>query len=221
MEEKRPDSGRKGRWSRIFVSHIKLWIFLAILVLAWMLSAGIRAGRDARLQRGISSRVLRFHVLANSDGEKDQAVKLKVRDGVLDWLEQELTPQEQNHLDLMSQRVAELLPAIEQKAYEILEEDGVSYGVKAELGVSRFPEKTYGDCTVPAGNYTALRLLLGKAEGRNWWCVLFPRLCFLDCVHAVLPQESERQLQNVLTEEEYESLFDPGKDEYKICFRYF
>lgn len=221
MKEKKEASEKAGRWAGVFVSHIKLWIFLWILILAWLISMGVRAGKEALLQQGISRQVLRFHVLANSDESEDQAVKLKVRDGVLDWLEQELTPQEQENLDLMTRRVAELLPAVEQKACEILEENGFSYGVKAELGVSRFPEKTYGNCTFPAGNYTALRILLGKARGQNWWCILFPKLCFLDCVHAVLPQESERQLQNVLTEEEYESLFDPAEDEYQICFRYF
>ncbi|MDO5345101.1 MAG: stage II sporulation protein R [Lachnospiraceae bacterium] len=218
---KKENSGMTGRWKTLFVSNIKLWIFLAILLIAWGISAGVRREKDFRLQQGISRQVLRFHVLANSDEDADQAVKLQVRDGVLDWLEQKLTAEEQDRLELMSERVEELLPDIEQKASEILRENGFSYGVRAELGSSRFPEKTYGNCTFPAGTYTALRIMLGEAKGHNWWCILFPKLCFLDCVHAVLPQESEKQLQNVLTEEEYESLFDPAEDTYKISFRYF
>lgn len=205
----------------VVVSNIKLWIFLWILLIAWLASAGVRQRKELRLQQGISRQVLRFHVLANSDEDADQAVKLQVRDGVLEWLEQELTPEEQERLELMSERVEELLPEIEQKASEILRANGFSYGARAELGCSYFPEKTYGNCTFPAGTYTALRIMLGKAKGHNWWCILFPKLCFLDCVHAVLPQESDKQLQSVLTEEEYESLFDPAEDEYKICFRYF
>lgn len=208
-------------WKAVFASDIKLWIFLLILAAAWMLSAGVRQIRAFQLQQGISRQVLRFHVLANSDEAADQKVKLQVRDGVLEWLEQQLNQEEQEDLDRMLERVEELLPDIEQKADEILQANGFSYVAKAKLGVSRFPEKTYGDCTFPAGKYTALQIMLGKARGQNWWCILFPRLCFLDCVHAVLPGESEDQLRNVLTEEEYESLFDPAKDEYKICFRYF
>lgn len=91
--------------------------------------------------------------------------------------------------------------------------------VHAELTNTRFPEKTYGDCTFPAGNYDALRITIGEAKGKNWWCVLFPSLCFVDTVHGVVPEESKELLKNVLTEEEYESLFTPGKSEYKVRWK--
>lgn len=195
--------------------------FAAILLLAWLLSGFMRQAEAARLQQGISREVLRFHVLANSDSPKDQAVKLQVRDGVLEWLEEELTEEEMGDLSLMEKKIGQLLPQIQSLADRIVKENGMDYETRAQLGESLFPRKTYGNCTFPAGPYTALRLLLGKAEGQNWWCVLFPRLCFLDCVHAVVPEESQKQLQNVLTEEEYESLFDPMEDDYRIGFRYF
>ena len=206
---------------RIFFSHIKIWCFLGIMLIAWGASALTQKAQASRLQQGISRAVLRFHVLANSDEEEDQAVKLKVRDGVLEWLEGALTEEELNDLELMEKRIKELLPQIAEEASQILRQNGMDYEARAELGESLFPEKTYGNCTFPAGRYTALRILLGEAGGKNWWCVLFPRLCFLDCVHAVVPEESQEQLQNVLTEEEYESLFDPSEDSYRISFRYF
>ena len=204
-------------WSR----HIKLWVFLILLAAAWVVSSGVRQARADALQRGIGSQVLRFHVLANSDSHEDQQTKLMVRDGILAWLETALSKEEQNDLALMEGRVETLLPKIQEQANQILRERGCDYTARAVLGESYFPRKTYGDCTFPAGNYQALRILLGEAKGQNWWCVLFPRLCFLDCVHAVLPQQSQSQLKQVLTEEEYESLFDPGEDEYRITCRYF
>ena len=200
---------------------VKGLLLLVLLVLSWILSVGIPHAQAAMLQKGISREVLRFHVLANSDSLADQEVKLKVRDDVHRWLEQELTEEEQGDLVLMEQKINKLLPQIEQHGKEELRENGFSYTVTASLSRDYFPEKTYGDCTFPAGIYTALRICLGEAQGQNWWCVLFPRLCFMDCVHAVLPEQSQEELKNVLTEEEYESLFDPAKDEYRICFRYF
>lgn len=209
----------KGKVRLFFL--LKAGCFAAILLLAWLLSGFMRQAEAARLQQGISREVLRFHVLANSDSPEDQAVKLQVRDGVLEWLEGELTEEEMGDLALMEKKIGELLPQIQSLSDRIVKENGMDYEARAQLGESLFPRKTYGNCTFPAGPYTALRLLLGKAEGQNWWCVLFPRLCFLDCVHAVVPEESQKQLQNVLTEEEYESLFDPMEDDYRIGFRYF
>ena len=209
----------KGKVRLFFL--LKAGCFAAILFLAWLLSGFMRQAEAARLQQGISREVLRFHVLANSDSPEDQAAKLQVRDGVLEWLEGELTEEEMGDLALMEKKIGELLPQIQSLSDRIVKENGMDYEARAQLGESLFPRKTYGNCTFPAGPYTALRLLLGKAEGQNWWCVLFPRLCFLDCVHAVVPEESQKQLQNVLTEEEYESLFDPMKDDYRIGFRYF
>lgn len=208
---------KRNFWNR----HIKLWVFLILLAAAWIVSSGIRQARAAALQRGIGSQVLRFHVLANSDSHEDQQTKLLVRDGILAWLETQLSREEQNDLALMEERVEALLPEIQEYANGILKERDCTYTARAVLEETYFPRKTYGDCTFPPGNYQALRILLGEAKGQNWWCVLFPRLCFLDCVHAVLPKQSQSQLKQVLTEEEYESLFDPGEDEYRITFRYF
>ena len=165
----------------------------------------------------IEDKVLRLHVIANSDSEEDQALKLKVRDQVLATLK----PLHENAEDRSSSEaiVRAHLSEVEAAARETAWQEKPGENVHAELTNTRFPEKTYGDCTFPAGNYDALRITIGEAKGKNWWCVLFPSLCFVDTVHGVVPEESKELLKNVLTEEEYESLFTPGKSEYKVRWK--
>lgn len=171
-------------------------------------------GKAAGIQQGIAGEILRFHVIANSDSKEDQALKLKVRDAVVEYMKDLLEGAED--LEETKGRVAERLAGIEELAMRIVEKEQAGYPVHAELTERYFPRKSYGDCTFPAGRYEALRICIGKAEGKNWWCVLFPNLCFVDSIHAVVPEEQKKELKNVLTEEEYESLFDWKHSEFKI-----
>ena len=189
----------------------RLLLFLAVCFAAVLFfSQAAAAGR-------IKDKVLRLHVIANSDSEEDQALKLKVRDQVLATLK----PLLENAEDRSSSEaiVRAHLSEVEAAARETAWQEKPGENVHAELTNTRFPEKTYGDCTFPAGNYDALRITIGEAKGKNWWCVLFPSLCFVDTVHGVVPEESKELLKNVLTEEEYESLFTPGKSEYKVRWK--
>lgn len=171
-------------------------------------------GKAAGIQQGIAGEILRFHVIANSDSKEDQALKLKVRDAVVEYMKDLLEGAED--LEETKGRVAERLADIEELAMRIVEKEQAGYPVHAELTECYFPRKSYGDCTFPAGRYEALRICIGKAEGKNWWCVLFPNLCFVDSIYAVVPEEQKKELKNVLTEEEYESLFDWKHSEFKI-----
>ncbi|MCD7762660.1 MAG: stage II sporulation protein R [Lachnospiraceae bacterium] len=190
------------------------------LLMAVFLNATVAAARQNILQQGIAEEVLRFHVLANSDSEEDQKVKIQVRDAVLEWMEEELTQEEQTGREEAAEFVSENLTQIEEIANAVLEGQGMSYRASAELTQSWFPDRTYGDCTFPAGWYEALRIRLGEAKGQNWWCVLYPALCFSDCLHAVINEEDLIRLEDVLTVEEYESLLQsPGQ--WKISFRWF
>lgn len=171
-------------------------------------------GKAAGIQQGIAGEILRFHVIANSDRKEDQALKLKVRDAVVEYMKDLLEGAED--LEETKGRVAERLADVEELAMRIVEKEQAGYPVHAELTECYFPRKSYGDCTFPAGRYEALRICIGKAEGKNWWCVLFPNLCFVDSIHAVVPEEQKKELKNVLTEEEYESLFDWKHSEFKI-----
>lgn len=122
--------------------------------------------------------LIRFHVIANSDSTFDQSVKLAVRDGVIDEVNAILkTASSKQEAQIL---LAEHREKILQKANSILKQHHCNYGADAVLGTSLFPTKTYGDLTLPAGEYDAFRIILGEGEGKNWWCVLYPPLCFVD-----------------------------------------
>lgn len=156
---------------------------------------------QAQIQEHLAQEVLRFHILANSDSERDQSLKITVRDQVLDYLESEMP----KALDVMEAKrwMRRHVDELEELSRETVAANGYDYPVTAAVTTCWFPDKTYGDVTFPAGNYEALRIEIGDAQGHNWWCVLYPNLCFLDAANMVVPEESKIKLQNVLTEEEY------------------
>lgn len=123
----------------------------------------------------VCGEVLRLHIPANSDSEEDQAIKLKLRDFVLSEFSGELA--ECDNLDEAEEKARVLLPEIERKSTAFLEENGFSYGAKAELVTMNFTTREYDKLILPAGKYRAIRITLGSGEGHNWWCVIFPQLC--------------------------------------------
>lgn len=189
----------------VFERHaVKICVVLAIM--SALLVTGCICRRAemisrAQLQEHLADEVLRFHVLANSDSEADQAQKLAVRDAVLDYLEKEMP----GYLDEEGtvQWIRRHTDEIESVSQKMAGAAGKAYPVSAAVTTCWFPDRTYGDMTFPAGNYKALRIEIGAAEGHNWWCVLYPSLCFMDSVNAVMPEEGRQKLKNVLTEEEY------------------
>lgn len=153
------------------------------------------------VQEKLSGEVFRFHVLANSDSEEDQELKMKVKEAVVDYMRENLSGAENAaEAKAWAIRHKEELVRVSE---EVLRAEGCSDKVTAEVVRCEFPDKTYGDITFPAGWYDALRIRIGKAQGHNWWCVLYPNLCFMDSVHAVVPKEGKDELQSVLTDEEY------------------
>ena len=175
-----------------------------------------RAMRSQRIQQGISKEVLRLHVVANSDSTEDQELKMKVKETVVAYLRG--TMSDADSVDEARAQIEKHLPEIEAIAEEKMQREGYDYEAEAELGESYFPVKEYGDLTFPAGNYEALRVNLGKSAGKNWWCVMYPSLCFVDSTYQVVPESSKEKLKNSLTEEEYNSLLDGG-DEVHYSFR--
>jgi stage II sporulation protein R len=147
-------------------------VLLVTASLGWVYGAAVESGDYTK------AGLIRLHVLANSDTEGDQALKRKVRDAVLEYM----TPYMQTSTDKSDagKIILEHMPAIRSIAQQVVVESGYNYPVDVVLGDHRFPTKTYGNLSLPAGNYQALRILIGKAEGQNWWCVLFPPLCFVD-----------------------------------------
>lgn len=161
-------------------------------------------------QRAIAEQIIRLHVIANSDGEEDQEVKLKVKESIITYLRGEM--QDAVTVEEARQAIRDHLPEIEEIAQEKLLAEGYRYGARASLEKCYFPVKEYGDMTFPAGEYEALRVKLGDYQGRNWWCVMYPTLCFVDSTYQVVPDGSKEKLKQSLTEEEYNSLLDGGED---------
>lgn len=155
----------------------------------------------------IRPQVLRLHVLANSDSKEDQALKLKVRDAVLN--EGEKTLGSSLSKSDAQEKIKKCLPNLEKAAQDEIKRNGYSYSVSVEIGESFFPTKTYGDVTLPAGKYDAVRVLIGSAKGHNWWCVMFPNLC--------LPAaQTEPKMEDVLSKDEIKLV--KSKPKYEIRF---
>jgi len=155
-------SKRLRRWELALL----LGVAFAALLGAWL---------DGQ-QSALADKVIRLHVIANSDAPEDQALKLEVRDRVLERAE-ELIPAGAG-LEEVRCALEESLPALAQAGAELVGERGYGYPVSASLEDEVwFPTKEYGEFSLPAGQYTALRLVIGEGEGRNWWCVVFPPLC--------------------------------------------
>ena len=174
------------------------------------------AKRVANAQVKLADEVFRFHVLANSDMQEDQAVKERVRDAVGLYLKPLL--EEAEDLEETKQIVDENMDDIIAVAERTLQENGYDYSVSARITRTDFPEKSYGMYTFPAGEYEALQIVLGEGEGQNWWCVLYPNMCFRGSVFEVVEEEAGEALREVLSPWEYADVFDSGKVQLRFKF---
>ena len=156
----------------------------------------------------IRSSVLRMHVLANSDSEEDQALKQQVRDRLLE-ISREIYSHAATREEAVRQTNAHL-QLLQEEAQKVVALRGYDYRVSVALENSYFTTRTYGDVTLPAGNYQALRVVIGEGEGHNWWCVMFPPLCISAA------SEDEAQLSEVLTPEQMELVETDG---YEVRFK--
>lgn len=174
----------------------KLYIALALILSALSaLSAFASAERQA-----VEEAVLRLHVVAKSDSEEDQAIKLRVRDAVLEEFSKVsgTAKTKEEALLLAEQRKEALLLA----ARRVLKEEGTDYDASIRIGKSAFPKKRYGDVTLPAGYYEAVIVTLGEGRGHNWWCVMYPPLCAAAAVEDI-SEEGKRLLEEALPQGAY------------------
>ncbi len=181
-----------------------------------LLLTGIQYERRQRLQREIAERILRFHVLANSDTEADQTLKLAVRDAVGEMMGQALCGTDSR--EACEAVIAEQMDAIIAAAEQVIAAEGYDYKIQAYLTDVDFPVKTYGDYTFPAGTYEALEVVIGAGAGKNWWCVMYPNMCFSGSVYEIVDEEAEASLRRVLSPEEYEAVLETGN--YEVQFKY-
>lgn len=170
------------------------------------------------VSKDLSESVFRLHVIANSDEPDDQSLKYKVRDNVLSYM---------NNLCLNTKTKEEAIKiAINHQdefnkiAKQTILDNGYDYDVNIKIGIFDFPTKQYGDISFPAGSYDALRIEIGEAKGQNWWCVMFPPLCFVDMTSGVVPDESKKNLESSLSsEEEYILINDNKSNDIQFKFK--
>lgn len=164
----------------------------------------------------ISDSVFRLHVIANSNSVEDQNLKYHVRDNILQYMSSitsGITDKEK-----IMKIVSDNLETFKKIAQETVYQNGFNYNISIEIGNFKFPTKTYGDISFPPGFYDALKIKIGNAEGQNWWCVMFPPLCFIDVSSGIVPDESKEILESELPNEEY-LLISGNEKENKIKFK--
>ena len=163
--------------------------YRGILIIVMMLLVGVSGigfyliNENAKNNITVNEDLLRLHIVANSDYGLDQKIKLMLRDEMICLLRNDLEAANDKNQAIEKVRVA--LPDIEKACNEFLMSKGINYGAKVLLESANFPDRQYGSLFVPAGKYDALRIILGEGEGKNWWCVLFPPLCFIDLTSEV------------------------------------
>ena len=172
----------------------------------------ITAGKMQEIRESqihIAEQVIRFHIRANSDTEEDQQEKMLVKKQVVEYLQPLM-----NKASNIEEGRAILLAyqeEIKQVAEQVLETT-TGRTVNVFIAKEKFPMKRYGDMVFPPGEYEALRVDIGEAKGQNWWCVMYPSLCFINETHGIVPEVSKQKLKHVLTEQDYASL----KPEYHL-----
>ena len=192
---------------RIFVILILLSLFILISAISYV---------DA-VSNNIADSVFRLHVIANSDSKEDQELKLKVRDELLSYMNiiSKDSTSKQEAMQIANEHKEEFT----QIAKKVIKENGYNYTVNVQIGKADFPTKYYGDITLPAGTYDALKVQIGEAKGQNWWCVMFPPLCFVDVSTGIVPDNSKQELKQSLDNEEYDLISKTDNNEISFKFK--
>lgn len=196
-----------------------LLITLSIFTNTIYLKNGAISANDAiaETESTYKEKLIRFHVLANSDSLADQELKLKVRDQVIESMNDKFKAS--SSIEETRTIVLENIEAMKNTALEVIEAEGKNYPVEIKLEPHNFPTKTYGNFTLPAGEYEAVRILIGEAKGENWWCVMFPPLCFVDTNNAIVDSETDQTMKKHLTQEEYNEISTQGEKGDKIVLK--
>lgn len=192
----------------ISISNIKRLLLLLLLLFIYTFICAF--SYVSAVSTDIQDSVFRLHVIANSDSAEDQNLKYIVRDKVLEYINS-ISGNETSKEDVINLAKSNI-NEIQKIAENTINENGYNYSVKLNIGNFAFPTKTYGDISFPAGFYDALKIEIGEAKGQNWWCVMFPPLCFVDVTSGVVPEESKEVIKENLSEEEYELLSENSDD---------
>lgn len=200
--------------SRKRTYSLPIFIVSIIIGLAYAYITSKPNNDISTIQQGISHKIIRFHVIANSDSDADQALKLKVKEAVVNYTAELLCNSKSisETEDLLSSHTNDIISI----ANNVISENDYDYPVTAEITDTYFPTKSYGNYTFPPGTYRAFQIKIGEAKGKNWWCVLYPPLCFIDISHGTVNPESEELLKETLTTDEFQAV----SDEYTVKYRF-
>ena len=201
---------------------ISLCISALCFFTAFLITMSARTSGEEALASRIAPEILRFHILAESDSPHDQELKMGLKGLVLDYVHSQVPDsagKEELTAWLLNNKTS-----IESMSEDWLASQGKSCPVTLEVTQDYFPTKAYGDMVFPCGMYDAVRITIGEGKGHNWWCVLYPSLCYTDSLHAVVPETSKQTLACLLDEEDYSALLpqqEKGgkKPEVRVRFR--
>ncbi|GCD08518.1 stage II sporulation protein R [Clostridium tagluense] len=174
---------------------------ITIIIIISIVLSGSNVATKAT-QSDIAGKLIRFHVIANSDDKIDQGLKLKVRDSVLKYISPKLV--DCKNIEQSRKIINNEDKNIKKIAQGVINKNGFKYSVATTLSQENFPIKTYGNITLPQGKYEAYRIIIGSGIGQNWWCVMFPPLCFVDITKGnVSYDKTESEMKQVLSDDEY------------------
>ena len=196
-------------------TKIKMIIILSFLIFIYTSICALSYASN--ISRNISDNVFRLHVIANSDSKEDQDLKYKVRDNLIKYMNDICTncKNKQDAINLVTSHKEDF----KKIAYETIQKEGYNYDIQIEIGNFEFPTKEYGDISLPAGFYDALKVKIGTAKGHNWWCVMFPPLCFVDISSGIVPDESKEYLHDNMSEEEFALVSEKSGVDIKFKFK--
>ena len=188
---------------------MKKYILLLIVLISFLLLSAYSYANA--VSSNLENSVFRLHVIANSDSEEDQNLKYNVRDRLIEYMN--TLAKDLKTKDEVIKIAKEHLKDFKNIAQDVVKENGYDYNVDVEIGNFSFPTKTYGDISFPAGFYDSLKVKIGNAKGQNWWCVMFPPLCFVDVTSGVVPEDSKENLEENLGDEEYKIISNTEESE--------
>ena len=188
----------------VFMINKKYILSLLILGIGILCWNSYRLSETESAREALSTSAIRFHVLANSDTQSDQNLKMQVKENVVNYIYEKI-----GNFDSVEETKRFIIAHdedIKNIAQSTIHSKGCNYKVTSYFGKQSFPDKTYGDVTFPEGTYTSYTLSIGNGKGHNWWCVLYPPLCFVDASTGIVPDSSKERLQESLTDTEYNSI---------------
>ena len=196
----------KDKVKNSFILIILLFLYIFICAFSYVNA----------VSNDLASSVFRLHVIANSDSDADQNLKYKVRDNLIEYMNNLCSnlKSKEDALNIANEHKEEFKKIAEKTILE----NGFSYPVEIEIGNFSFPTKNYGDVSFPAGYYDAIRVKIGSAQGKNWWCVMFPPLCFVNVSTGIVPDESKELIKQELNDEEYSIVTNAPDSEIKFKF---